>query len=437
VPLFSWRLRRSLEQGAKTMTHAGLRCMITRRISIRFHQAMLAAALGAAAIAARADVVTDWNERACDATLAAGLSAPVAVRTMAIVQTAVFGAVNTITQRYPTGPAPSAGASDASLDAAVAAATHATLGKLLPAPSAALESAYEFALAAGPGGVAQSNGVALGEEAAAAVLAAHAEDGAEAPETYRPRTAAGVYVPTIVPAVPQWPSRKPWVLASADQFRPGPPPALDGEVWARDYNEIKALGAKRSTTRTAEQTEIARFWEATGPAIYFPLARSVANASGREITRNARLLAAAGQAMDDALVAVMDAKYHYEFWRPITAIRNGDIDGNAATERDAGWVPFIDTPMHPEYPCAHCTIAAALGAVLRADIGSGSMMLSATSFTAPGVTRTWTSIDALVHEVESARVYDGVHYRTSSQVGSELGRQVGELVAAKLLMESN
>src|SRR5262249_46650705 len=132
-------------------------------------------------------------------------------------------------------------------------------------------------------------------------------------------------VPTTIPAAPKWPLRKPWIMTSADQFRPGPPPDLKSELWARDYNEIRALGAKNSSRRTAEQTEIARFWETTAPTIYFPVVRSVANAPEREVTQNARLLAVTAQAMDDALIAILDAKYHYNFWRPMQALRNGDM----------------------------------------------------------------------------------------------------------------
>ncbi len=168
-------------------------------------------------------------------------------------------------------------------------------------------------------------------------------------------------MPTAIPVVPQWTQRKPWLMASAAQFRPGPPPALDSAIWARDYNEVKAMGARKGSSRSAEQTDIARFWEATMPSIYHGVVRSVAERPGRDITQNARLFAAVAQGMDDALVAVFDAKYHYNFWRPITAIRNGDKDGNDATERDASWPPFIDTPMHPEYPCAHCIVSATVG----------------------------------------------------------------------------
>ena len=164
--------------------------------------------------------------------------------------------------------------------------------------------------------------------------------------------------------------------------------------------------------------------------MYWPVARSVAAMPGRDVTDNARLLALAAMAMDDALIAVFDAKYTYNLWRPVTAIRNGDIDGNDATDRDPGWTPFIDTPMHPEYPCAHCIVSASLGAVLAAEIGSGpTPTLTSASPTAGGAVRTWTSVADFTKEVASARIYDGVHYRYSTEVGSAMGQQIGELVA--------
>jgi hypothetical protein len=383
---------------------------------------------------ARADVVTDWNTRANDIVTAAKLPPPPAYRVMAMAQTAVYEAVNAITQRYPAERVKLESAPGASVEAAVAQANCVMLTKLVASQQAAIDAACKTALSAIPDDAAKRAGIAVGEKAAAAVLAWRADDGAATPESYRPRTSPGIYVPTVIPAVPQWPQRKPWRLARADQFRPGPPPKLGSKQWARDYNEIKAIGAKNSAQRSAEQTEIARFWEATGPGIYFPLARSVANAPGRELTQNARALARAGQAMDDALIAVMDAKYHYLFWRPVTAIRNGDRDGNAATVRDGSWAPLIDTPMHPEYPCAHCIISGSIGAVLKAEIGDGpAPVLTTTSPTAKGATRSWTKVDDFVQEVANARVYDGVHYRTSTEVGSAMGKKIGELAATKSL----
>jgi hypothetical protein len=409
------------------------------RNRIRFELGLLVVAASWIAVpTAFADVVTDWNVWTSDIAAAAKMPTPPTVRAMAIIQTAVYEAVNAGTKRYPGSLVTLEAAPGASIDAAVAAANRATLSKLVPMQQASIDSVYRAALSAIAESPAKVDGIALGEKAAAAVLALRADDGGLTPEGYRPYTAAGHYVPTVVPVASQWPQRKPWVMTSASQFRPGPPPSLTSKLWARDYAEIKALGSKNSTQRTAEQTEIARFWEASGPTIYYPVVRSLAALPGREVTQNARLLMAVAQAMDDGAIAVFDAKYHYGFWRPMTAIRNGDQDGNDATERDALWTPFIDTPMHPEYPCAHCIASAALGAVLQAEIGTGATpTLSTTSPTAPGVVRRWTKISDFVQEVANARIYDGVHYRNSTEVGSAMGKQVGELVAAKYLRSGN
>jgi hypothetical protein len=378
------------------------------------------------ALYARADVVTDANAKAADiASKAPGT--PPAVRIMAYVQTSVFEAANAITGRYPPLMAKINAAPGASVDAAVAAATRTALAKLMPTQQAAIDADYEAALKLVPDGAAKTSGIAVGEQAATACLA-RVDEGLGLPDTYRPHTAPGVYVPTFMPAVPNWGKRKPWVMTSGAQFRPGPPPALTSETWVRDYNEIKAIGAKNSTRRTPEQTAVAKFWEATAPAVYWPVARAVAAVPGRDVTANARLLAIAAMAMDDALIAVFDAKYTYNFWRPVTAIRNGDADGNDATERDPSWTPFIDTPMHPEYPCAHCIVSASLGAVLQAELGSGPVpAMSSASSTAGGAVRTWKSVDEFVQEVAVARIYDGVHYRNSTVVGSAMGKQIGEL----------
>ena len=380
-----------------------------------------------AAPTARADVVTDANAKAAE--IASKLPAtPPAVRVMAYVQVSVFEAVNAITGRYPPLMAKINAAQGASVDAAVAAATRTVLVKLMP-PShqAAIDADYDAALKLVPDGPAKTGGIAVGEQAAAGCLS-RVDEGLTVPDTYRPHTTAGVYVPTMLPAVPNWGKRKPWAMSAGSQFRPGPPPGLTSERWARDYNEIKALGAKNSTQRTPEQTAIAKFWEATAPTVYWPVVRSVAVAPGRDVTTNARLLAIAAMAMDDGLIAVFDAKYTYNFWRPVTAIRNGDADGNDATERDPSWTPFIDTPMHPEYPCAHCIVSGSLGAVLRAELGGGPVPnLSAASYTAGGAVRTWKTVDDFVQEVAVARIYDGVHYRNSTEVGTAMGKQIGEL----------
>jgi hypothetical protein len=388
---------------------------------------LLATAMLSDVPATHADAVTDANAKAAEIT-SRHPSTPIAVRMMAIVQVSVFESVNAIGRRYPPLRGQLAAPPDASVEAAIAAATRAALLKLMPSQQAAIEADYQAALGSLPEGRARAGGIAVGEAAAAAILASCADDGAVAPDTYRPYTAPGVYVPTTLPVVPHWGQRRPWVMSRGDQFRPGPPPSLTSDTWKRDLEEIKALGARDGSTRTEEQTAIARFWEATAPKVYWPVARSVAAAPGRDATDNARLLALAGMAMDDALIAVFDAKYAYNFWRPITAIRNTGSDA-----RDRGWRPFIDTPMHPEYPCAHCIVSAALGAVLQAEIGAGpAPTLSSASSTAGGAVRTWATVAEFTQEVALARIYDGVHYRNSSEVGSTMGQKIGALAAARL-----
>ena len=378
---------------------------------------LLTVAICLAAPAASADAVTDWNIQAGQIVTKGITGTPPANRAMALVQTTVYYAV---THLDP----------GASAEAAIAAANRDALTALVPAQKEAIAKAYDAALAAIPDGPGKNSGVAAGEKAATAVFAARANDSAMGAESYRPYTTAGNYVPTTLPVALLWPQRKPWLMTSPSQFRPGPPPALTSETWVRDFNEVKPLGARNGSTRTEEQTAIAHFWEVTLPPVYHGVVRSVANQPGRDIVRNARLFATVTQAADDATIAVFDAKYAYGFWRPITAIRNADMDGNDATTRDAGWLPLIDTPMHPEYPCAHCILAATIATVLMNEVGQGPMPVLTTTSDTPGApTRSWTTAEDLIREVSLARIYDGVHYRNSTEVGTAMGRKIGALAA--------
>jgi hypothetical protein len=382
-------------------------------------------ALWLLAFGARADVITEWG----DTSTQIADEGPNTIRTMALAQNAVYEAVNAITARYPRDRVDLGAVQGASVEAAVAAASRAVLLQEAPALKDKTEAAYSRALATIADSEARTKGIGVGERAAADVLAKHSHD-LDSIEPYRPVTSPGLYAPTTIPTGWSLGQHRPWFMKSAAQFRPGPPPALKSDLWARDYNEIKAVGSATSSVRTPEQTEIARFWATALPDVHLGLARSVATAAGREVTRNARLYAAVTAVMNETETSVFEAKYHYVFWRPITAIRNGDRDDNAATERDPDWVPLIVTPMQPEYPCAHCMLAASIATVLRAEAGGSSAInLSTTSNTAPGVTRQWKSTDALVQEVSMARIWAGVHYRTSTEVGNRMGEQVGELVA--------
>ena len=221
-------------------------------------------------------------------------------------------------------------------------------------------------------------------------------------------------------------------MTRGSQFRPEPPPALDSETWTRDLNEIRELGELNSKTRTAEQTEIGRFWFLTGARSYNPVVHQVAKAKDMDIVDCARLFALVSMAGSDAYIAVFDAKYAYNFWRPITAVRNADLTGNKASPRDTNWVPLGDTPMHPEYPCAHCITSAAVSTVMQGLVGEQVSEITLISASTPGVTRKWTRLRDYNEEVANARIYAGFHYRFSTEVGKDMGRKIGELTLTQL-----
>jgi PAP2 superfamily len=354
----------------------------------------LAACLVSPLATASANVVTDWDEKAV-ALIQPRMVPPVAYRAMAIVHIAMFDAANSIEPIYRPYYAQHPATREMSKEAAVAAAAGAVLIKLLP-------------------------------DVASKVLEARADDGSSAPDAYRPVTMPGVYVPTALTVTPQWPDLKPFAMTSPSQFRPKPPISLTSEQWAKDYNEIKELGEKNSSKRSVQQTEDARFWLLTGPLSTHPLHRQIAIRKDMSVIDTARFMAVATAAEADAVIAVMDAKYKYAFWRPITAIRNGDIDDHDATEREATWQPIDNTPMHPEYPCAHCIISSAVANAIEAMLETADIPeVSMTSPAAPGVTHSWTNLRAYADEVAAARIFAGFHYRFSTVVGQDMGRQIG------------
>lgn len=389
---------------------------------------------GAALSAAKADVIIDWNEKAVANVVTRNMGPPTAERVIAMVHLAMFDAVNSIERRYRPYAAQLPAAATTSKEAAAAAAAGTVLAALDPEKQAEISSALAVYLAALPAGEGKMQGIALGEAVAAQVLQSRANDGSAAPDAYRYATRPGQYVPTPPMFASQWPGVTPFAMTSGAQFRPEPPVALGGEVWAADYNEIKARGRADSKTRTARQTEDARFWLATGGNVYYPVARSLARSKNLNLLDNARLFALVSAARSDAMVAVFDAKYHYGFWRPITAIRNGDNDDNATTERDATWRPIADTPMHPEYPCAHCILAASMAGVLETVLGGAEQpAFATTSPTLPGVTHRWTSLRAFTDEVAEARISAGFHYRFSTRVGADMGRKIADHVVRSML----
>jgi PAP2 superfamily len=388
-----------------------------------------------APLPALANVITDWDEKAVGIVQpGTTFPPPTAFRTITILHVAMFDAVNSIEPRYKPYKVQLPASPDTSKEAAAAAAAAAVLIKLVPDAGSDIQSTLTSYLATLPDGEAKSKGIELGQEVAMRILEARANDGASAPDAYRPKTKPGVYIPTPITVGSQFPNVTPFALTSPSQFRPKPPPPLKSEQWARDYNEIKDLGEKNSTKRTARQTEDARFWLLVGPRSTQPLPRQVAIARNMNVLDSARFMALVTVAAMDAVIAVFDAKYKYEFWRPITAIRNGDIDGNPATERVATWQPIDATPMHPEYPCAHCITSSAIATVIEAVLGTDKIPeVALTSAFAPGVTHRFTYLRAYTEEVANARIYAGFHYRSSTIVGREMGQNIGDWVVKSVM----
>lgn len=393
---------------------------------------LAAVVLTTAAPSAFANVITDWDEKAVLAVtpMAAlnGTSPYTAIRQLAMVHAAMFDAVNSIERRYQPYLVQLPADPTTSKDAAAAAAAATVLVTIDDKAAADIWRALAAYLVSIPDGVPKTNGIHLGESVAAKLLEARAHDGSSAPDAYRPQTSPGVYVPTTITLSSMWPDMKPFAMTTGSQFRPPPPISLDSEEWAKDYNEIKDYGGHNSTKRTSQQTETARFWinPLTG---YQPLLRQIVIAKQMDVADSARFMALAVVGLNDAIIAVLDAKYHYNFWRPITAIRNGDTDGNPATDRDATWQPIGPTPMHPEYPCSHCIQSGAVAGVVKAALGTEDFPeITLTNPALPGVVHRFTNVAAMTEEVANARIWAGFHYRFSTRVGTQMGFQIGDYV---------
>jgi hypothetical protein len=401
----------------------------------RARLAVLAAAFAACALApaARAAApptsVIAWNAIAQRAAVTvAGQLPPQASVSMAYPQAAVYDAVVAIDGHMaPYGPALRP-RRHASVDAAVATAAHDVLVHNFPAQAAALDADYAGALAAVPGGRAKDAGIAVGREAAAEIIALRQGDGYGADIGFvMPAPAPGVWQlpPGAAPQTPWMSTMRPFVLDRADQFRPGPPPALSSREWATEFNEVKDVGGAVSAVRTPEQATIARFWTTHGVPQWNNALASVALTRGLDVDATARLFAMADLAGADALIACFDAKYHYLFWRPQFAVPLAGSDGNPATTADPSWTPLIATPNHPEYPSAHGCYSSSQAEVLRAFLGTRRIEIDMQSTVTPDMpVRHFDTTDQLITEIENARVWGGIHYRGSTLVGARLGKRV-------------
>jgi hypothetical protein len=386
--------------------------------------------------AAQADIITDWNETAVPALVQAKLPAGQPTRALALMHAAMFEAVNSIQPRFAPFSASMSAPAGASAEAAASAAAYRVLSAVAPAQASVWESRHKALTAHIPDGAAKADGIALGEKVAAALVALRASDGSDFSTTYTPRVGPGMYVLTSKAnmASPSLGKMKPFVLAKADQYRPPAPPAVDSAQFARDVDEVRVLGQKASAVRTKAQTDIARYHAPPGFPTWNGIARFAVRTKALDLVDSARAMALLNFATLDSQLAIWDAKYAYNLWRPRTAINSGMVGAlRLASGGDTAlWEPLIDEPMHPEYPCAHCGIGAAAATVMEGLFGSGTFHFPARTGALGNAVRAYSSFRQFEEEEAISRIYAGVHFRWSNHAGEFVGKQIGKKVLESL-----
>jgi hypothetical protein len=378
-------------------------------------------------IPANGDVVTDWNTAALNAVRAGNTAPPIASRSLAILHTSIYDAINGIARTHEPYLVESAVPASASREAAASTAAHEALITLFPAAAATFDALHAAILAAIPDGPQKAAGMLWGEFVADQILAARANDGWDATVPPPGGSGPGVWVPTppaFLPyALPQWGFVTPFAMNSSSQFRPPGPPSLDSQRYAADYNEIKELGAAVGSTRTEDQTEIALFWAdgagtETPPGHWNSIAQTIADAQGNTLEENARLFALLNIATADAAICSWDAKYVFHFWRPVTAI--------AFAEPELNWMSFIVTPPFPDYVSGHSTFSGAAAAVLALFYDTEDLPFTTGSDFLPGVYRSFSTCLAAAEEAAVSRLYGGIHFRSANEDGLQAGISIGE-----------
>jgi membrane-associated phospholipid phosphatase len=392
-----------------------------KRLTIR----SITVALLAITVVARASVdeVVRWNQVATDATVAAKINALAESRIFAILHAAIHDAVNAIEPRYePYQPRTSPAPAGASVEAAIAGAAHATLVALLPDSKATFDAALEETLRSITDDSRKAPGLEVGRTAAAAILTARENDGANRTVEYTPGTKPGDYCPTPPDFKPaalvQWASMTPFVLKSADQFRCPDPPAVNSPRALADLEEVKAIGGSKSATRTPEQSEIGRYWYESSPQGWNRIAREVLAARQFDVWENARLFALLNLAMADGYIGGFDTKYHCNYWRPVTAIRAGG---------DSEWLSYLPTPPVPDYPSTHTVEGAAAATVMARFFNTDFISFSMTSGGEySGITRKFWSFSEAARENGASRILCGIHFSTAVNAGYVQGERIGE-----------
>jgi hypothetical protein len=382
------------------------------------------------------NAVTYWNRVAAEAFVPSQGTNPLAQsRTFAIFHAAIHDALNAIDHRFEAWTPGLAEAQGASVDAAVATAAHDVLVALVPDQAAFVEAEYTRALADIEEGTAKSGGVAAGRASASATLSRRAADGSQeaTQPAYVPRTGPGEYQftpPFDFALLPRWGEVKPFVIDLREHSVPGPQ-ALSSADYARDLAYLSAIGGSASTRRTAEQSEIARFWYEDSPLGWNRIANTVVRQRKLDAWAAARVFALVNFAMADGFIAGFEAKYRFRFWRPVTAIHEAAADGNPQTKADAGWQSFLVTPPVPDYPSTHTVLGWAAAQTLI-DLFGDDVRFTTASLTVPGVTREFRGFSAAAKENGLSRVYAGIHFQHAVRDGGRQGRGIGHAVARAL-----
>ena len=388
---------------------------------------------------ARADVVLEWNEIAVNTAIANGQNPFAQARSVAIVQLAVFEAVNAITGDYKPYLGTITAPAGASADAAAIEAAYLVLSTYFQNSASTLNTARVNSLASIPDGQAKNDGIATGDAAALAMMLLRANDGSSPAQVKMP----GPAVPGEWQATPscplvngiavglffQWQNVTPFGVPNAHTYLLDPPPALTSNRYAKTYEEVMTVGSLSSTERPQDRADVVEFFEFTTPTLALnQAARQIAAVQGHTLSQNARALALTNMAINDSFVAAFFNKYHYNFWRPETAIRAGDTDSNPKTEADPSFLPFIATPCFPSYPSNHASGTNGGTEVLRRLYGEGGHSITLSNPAVPNIVLTYTTFKQISDDVDDARVYGGIHFRTDQDAGRRLGRAVGTAV---------
>ena len=400
------------------------------------------------AISAHADAVLDWNEIAVNTTIANGQNPFAQARTGAIVQLAVFEAVNSITVDYRPYLGTIVAPPGASPDAAAIQAAYRVLSTYFPASATTLDAARTNSLASIPDGQAKTDGIATGDAAAIAMIALRASDGSSPPKfkipgppvpgEYQATPSCPVVNGVAVGTLFQWQNVTPFGIKRVSDFLLDPPPALTSNIYAKTYNEVMTVGGVDSTERPQDRADVVHFYAVSGPNLVFGEAlRQIAQQQQLSLSENARALALLSMAINDSLVASFFNKYHYNYWRPETAIRAGDTDGNRKTEADPNFLPFILTPCFPSYPSNHGSGTNAAAEVMRRLYGEAGHSITVSNPALPTIVLQYTSFQQIADDVSDARVYGGIHFRTDQVAGAQLGRAVAIEVYKNNLRPTN